>query len=385
MENWINISFRDPIVSRDGRPFGAGQGNRMRSAGWPLPSVVAGSLRSLIGKQAGGDFSEQRQRDLLPLGVVGGLPKCETDGTLYLPAPHDCVFNFENRRVLSSRPVDVQLGDGCDLPHESLRPVMLPQTDSPEEFEPGPVPSWWPSDRFAQWMLGKQVNFDEHFLQSPEVDQRTHASINPRNGAAVDGSLFSTTSLALAALPRYPGAANPGFHESHARMQLAVRVRGEGWCGQTASQLDALHPLGGERRLAHWKATQQLWSCPKEIAVGLADAKRIRMALATPAIFSDGWKPGWLNADLTGTPPGTEVKLQLVGVCIGRWQAVSGWSLAEPRGPKPVRRMVPAGGVYFFEAVSGRPGDLAGRWLEPISDDAKECRDGFGLATWGIW
>ena len=361
----------------------------MRSAGWPLPSVVAGSLRSLIGKQAGGDFSGQRQRDLLALGVAGGLPKSEQGGELYLPAPHDCVFNSKNRQVLASRPTDFQPGDGCDLPHGSLRPVMLSQADSAEEFKPGPTPAWWPSDRFAQWMLGKPVVFDRHFLQSPDGDQRTHVNINPRTGAAVEGALFSTTSLALAALPRYGVVDNPGFRESRARVQIALRVRADGWCGQTASQLDALHPLGGERRLAHWKATQQLWSCPKEIAEGLAGAKRIRMALATPAIFSDGWKPGWLDADLAGTPPGTDVRLKLVGVCIPRWKAVSGWSLAEPRGPKPVRRMVPAGGIYFFEVVSGNAQVLSQHWLEPVSDREngreQECLDGFGLAAWGIW
>ena len=113
------------------------------------------------------------------------------------------------------------------------------------------------------------------------------------------------------------------------------------------------------------------------------------MVLATPAIFKDGWKPGWLSDDLVGTPPGANVRLWLVGASIRRWRAVSGWSLADlpgqPRGAKPVKRMVPAGGVYFFEKVDGQASALAERWLEAVSDDEQDRRDGFGLATWGVW
>lgn len=101
--------------------------------------------------------------------------------------------------------------------------------------------------------------------------------------------------------------------------------------------------------------------------------------LTTPAVFRGGWKPGWLSNELVGTPPGGTVVLRLVGLSIQRWRAVSGWSLANlpgrPRGPKPVRRLVPEGGVYFFETVDGKASDLAGHWLESVSDDEQDRRD----------
>jgi len=114
------------------------------------------------------------------------------------------------------------------------------------------------------------------------------------------------------------------------------------------------------------------------------------MVLATPAVFSrDGWKPAWLNEQLIGSPPGSDVTLQMVGVSIPHWRAVSGWSMADlpnqPRGPKPVKRMVPACGVYFFDVIEGPAGSLSRLWLEAISDDEQDRRDGFGLAVWGIW
>jgi CRISPR-associated protein Cmr3 len=114
------------------------------------------------------------------------------------------------------------------------------------------------------------------------------------------------------------------------------------------------------------------------------------MMLATPALFGGGWKPGWLDDNLEGTPPGAGVKLRLAGVSMDRWRAVSGFGLEDGTlGPKPVRRMAPAGSVYFFEYISGDRTTLAaGGWLTPVSDlaaDGQDRRDGFGLALWGVW
>jgi CRISPR-associated protein Cmr3 len=164
------------------------------------------------------------------------------------------------------------------------------------------------------------------------------------------------------------------------------------WCAHAVENLDAIHPFGGERRLAHWKAAEGTyagWGCPAELRSALAGYTRIRMTLATPAIFGEGWKPAWLGADLIGAPPGSRTRLRLIGATIKRWQAVSGWSLAnlpgQPRGPKPIRRIVPAGGTYFFETVDAGESDLADHWLEPVSDHPQDRRDGFGLAVWGVW
>jgi hypothetical protein len=46
----LQLTAHDPIIARDGRPFGMGQGNRMRGLSWPLPSVVAGSFRTALVK-----------------------------------------------------------------------------------------------------------------------------------------------------------------------------------------------------------------------------------------------------------------------------------------------------------------------------------------------
>jgi CRISPR-associated protein Cmr3 len=396
----LQIIPRDPIVARDGRPFGAAGGNRMRSLDWLLPSVLAGSLRTTLGKAAKRDFSAHNIEALLRVEIAGPLPRA--DGQLYLPAPEDCVVP-PNGRILRALPQQSSDGGGCDWPLPGLLPVGLPPSAAQEDFKPKEAPAWWPADRYAAWLAGEEVAFDEHFLGAAEKEERTHVKINPAAGAAEESQLFTTAALALSHLLRYrtdpKAAAAPG--ESGAEpvrtfvpITLCARIRANGWCGEAMATLDALHPLGGERRLVHWQARQEAdpWRCPENIRNALAkpETRQVRMVLATPAIFKDGWKPGWLDASGEGSPPGAEhLTLRLRGVSIARWRAVSGWSLAklpsQPPGPKPVRRMVPAGGAYFFEAVQGEASALAERWLEPVSDDAQDRRDGFGLAAWGVW
>ncbi len=382
----VDLTCRDPIVSRDGRPFGAGQGNRMRSLGWLLPSVVAGSLRTVIGKESGKGFSDQTAQELLEVSVAGVFPVA--DQQLYLPAPQDCVVHPEQGPLMVT-PQEVDDG-GCDWPGQRLKPVMLSKDQAPEDFKPKDAPPWWPLDRYGNWLTGKMIWFDKNFLQVPYKDERTHVSLDADTGAADEGSLFTTVALPLMYLARYGEEHQTAFGDRYAEITLAVKVTASGWCGETVSRLNTLHPLGGERRLVGWKAGgTNLWICPESVAEALAGSKRVQMVLATPAIFESGWKPGWLNGDLTGTPPGAGVVLKLVGVSIKRWQAVSGWSLAnlpnQQPGPKPVKRMVPAGGVYFFEVKSGQAASLTTRWLEPVSDGEQDRRDGFGLAAWGTW
>jgi CRISPR-associated protein Cmr3 len=46
--------------------------------------------------------------------------------------------------------------------------------------------------------------------------------------------------------------------------------------------------------------------------------------------------------------------------------------------------MVPAGAVYWFEVIAGQE-HLPELWLQPISDDKQDRKDGYGLTLPGIW
>lgn len=227
-----------------------------------------------------------------------------------------------------------------------------------------------------------EANAASGFWSGPEKDARTHAAIDTETGKAKDGLLFQTVGLDLT----LRGVAEP--------IALALRVENQGQWTDALSTLDALHPMGGERRLARWCAdTSPDWTCPDTVKRKLAATRHVRMMLATPAYFGGGWRPGWLDQQtLIGTVPGAAtVRLKLVSACTGRWLGHSGWSIEKGRfGEKPIYRLVPAGSVYFFELHDGNNAhDLANVWLRPVGEnpdnDTKLSLDGFGLALWGVW
>ncbi len=399
MTTFLRISGRDPLVARDGRPFGAGQGNRMRSSVWLYPSVVAGSFRTMLAKEANRRFDAATQDELLKIEVAGVLPLAGE--RLYLPAPNDCLLD-EKGKVFRARPAELREGEGADWPVEGLRPVLL---DAQDNFKPQPGPAFWHVCQYVNWLTCNDVDlanwltgqkFDgqsDDFLSTATEDLRDHVSLDPDTGAAEEGLLFTTTSIGSRALPRQqrpPGPAKPigkPRRECFAEIELTARVENvPDWGRQALSNLSVWHPLGGERRLAHWGTHSEggAWKCPEDVTNALGKMNQITMTLATPAIFHDGWKPGWLGENLQGLPVTGGPRLTLVGVCIQRWRAVSGWSY-KTGGPKAIRRVVPAGGVYFFKSNSNDNSVLASHWLRSVSDGEQERRDGFGLAVWGTW
>jgi CRISPR-associated protein Cmr3 len=396
MSTILQLTPHDPLIARDGRPFGAGQGNRMRGLPWPLPSVVAGSFRTALVKATPGlDFSGDMPERLLKIAVAGVFPVHA--GQLYLAAPNDCAWDDKTEKVHRVQPIQLQAGEGVDFPDaaQGIMPVRLTAEQATEDFKAKNPPEWWPLSKYQEWLTSSAKQypsdwFSPEFLSSPRQAMRDHVALDAGRGAAAEGNIFATANLHVTHLPRFgtkPDDKKLKFGERFTQVELSVRVEA-GESGLGVSNLSLWHPLGGERRLVHWQQCQRAvtgWECPHAIRDALAKTTQVRLILATPAIFAGGWKPGWLNEQLEGTPPGCAVKLKLVGVSNGRWKAVSGWSLAPPRGPKAIRRMVPAGSVYFFTCEPGAAATLADLWLKPISDDDQARRDGFGLALWGTW
>jgi len=390
MNALLELTPHDPLIARDGRPFGVGQGNRMRGLPWPLPSVVAGSFRTALVKSLEGlDFTADiPQRLLTEVAVAGVFPT--HNGRFYLPAPLDGVWHKETKILFRATPQDIASDDGTDLP-DNLQPVMLTAQQAADDFKAATPPTWWPLEKYTEWLTNPTVEyppdwFNSNFLGSAIRTPRDHVALDAHRDAAAESLIFTSDNLHLNHLPRLsqsPEDRSVPFRERFAEVTLSAQIT-----VATDSRL-ALpshwaiwHPLGGERRLVHWQTCQQPihgWQCPEAIHRALANTTHVRLILATPAIFRQGWRPDLANAPLQ------EFGLQLVAVCTGRWKAISGWSLAPPRGPKPIRRMVPAGSVYFFQCEKGVAGNLSNLWLRSSSYHPQDQRDGFGLALWGIW
>lgn len=380
----IIIAPRDPIIARDGRPFAALPGAQARSLPWPLPATIAGMVRTTIGQAATPPFDwnqggPARAKRIAVQGPLMLVRWPESDGwQVYIAAPRDALIVRADRgdAVMCARRPDTAVPPGAGY---NLAPGLVPLTVD-EAGKPEGGYNYWPLEAAARWLAAADPQpqpAPPHCLGDLPHETRVHVVVDERTGTARSGTLFSTQALAFCDAPR---ATAP------ARALLCRVSTDEDW------RLDAerFTTLGGERRLVELRPVRDRdpWPpCPETLHAAFRGRQRLRLALATPAIFAHGWKPGWLADGLEGSPPGIAgLRLRLISAVVSRQETVSGWDM-ETKKPKPARHMAPAGSVYFFEVVGGalESGHLASLWLGSISDTAQDRADGFGLALPGIW
>ncbi len=368
---WI-IEPRDPLIVRDGRPFGPTPGARAATLPFPLPSTMAGGVRTQSGldNKTGIFTLEPEEARQIPIQGPLLIDLKDNDPEWYAPAPADAL-------LLAAEP-----GDSAQALRKWLAP--LPQTSGETNLPPGlrlvgmrsydprkPLkepPRFWHWRAFDQWLLAPgddAVHPEALGIDGPVEEARIHVKINIQTGIAEEGALFQTRGLVFEAWNR--------------RLALAVR--------SSKQPAFSVGPLGGERRIAAWRTVEQDFPVlPSNVKKTIVSQKRCRLILLTPAIFgSEKEGPAYTpNVLLKG---GDGVQPHLEAAAVRRYQVVSGWDLEKKR-PKPTRRLTPAGSVFFLrlegdDAAIGRW--VENHWMTNISDAEQDQLDGFGLAVLGVW
>ena len=377
----------DPIISRDARKFVAG--SPMHSLNWLSQSVIAGAVRTKLWKASEDPDSNETLNILRKIKVRGSFPILKEK--IYFPRPLDIVKSSED--IYQIKPVPMPENSGANMPLEGLQPAM--PINIKNDFKPEKLNLFWSRNLMLKWLehggslrnpcapceggeghevergLFSEENFifnENETLAAPSFDERIHVCIDPLTGTSKTGNLFSTTGLDFIRKDE----------KTFTNEQISIDIN------NNELQEEFIVPLGGERRLAKFTRCQEdeaLWSCPiSELG------KNLRIIMATPGIFDNGWLPGWISKEnLIGKFPNTNATVKLISAIVDRWQPVSGWGYTRGHtGPKPMRRAVPSGSVYFFEILEGEinPADI---WLNSICDKEQDINDGFGLVLVGKW
>jgi len=215
------------------------------------------------------------------------------------------------------------------------------------------------------------VGFSEIGIAGLTPESRVHVRIDAQTGTASEGFLFQTSSLEFYALP--PDEQQKPLSKLR-QYALAVETN--------ANLAPGVDFLGGERRVVHWThSNEALPACPDETRKAIVRQKHCRLLLATPAIFAQGHLPKWICQNIRG------LKVAIVAAAVPRYQAVSGWD-AQKGTQKASRRLTPAGSVYFLSLEGDEPAIrkfIDTMWMNTVSDDEQDRRDGFGLALLGVW
>ncbi|GAA6756802.1 type III-B CRISPR module-associated protein Cmr3 [Thermus thalpophilus] len=353
------IEPRDPLIVRDGRPFTNSPGARARSLPFPLPQTLAGAYRTRRGLEEGLAFPKDALK-VRGWGIRGPLLAEEAGGEwqLLVPRPLDALRLGE--RVYPLRPLAVPEDAGCNLP-QSLVPVGLESPSLKEK--PASLPAFWYWGNFLEWLVkDAPEGFAPQGHGGPVAEVRTHVSL-AASGTAKEGALFQTSGLEFSC------------QEGRTLRRLALAL----W-PEDGKDLEGVFPLGGERRLAYWHpGGPSLPPLPEAVLEGLLRHRAARVVLLTPGFFRKAYLPegkAFFGAEV-------------VAAVVGRPVVVSGFDLAEG-WPKPTRRAVPAGSVYFVRLPEawgeGEVRAFAERvWMQNLSEEEQDRKDGYGLAVLGVW
>jgi len=430
----ICTTSRETLVFRDGKPFGSAGNLTGGRIPWPMPSTIAGMVRSKIGFSRGEDYFDRGdwakyQKNIAELRQlsVHSLPVHRPfDGNgnweLLFPAPADAaVFpSGEQLKIecFSFRPGWSDASDRCaDVWINWLLP-RPPRLDKPAARRP----AFWHKSYFFDWLkeqAPQAMLFPSHLgVDHAKYDTRIHTAINADSGSADESRLFDAPGIRL------------GLKNGAGLAELGIAVFVEG-ARKTDVLTGPVH-LGGERRVAYNDDFLKSFPCMSDIhglEAALGTSKFLRLILLSPGFFDGGWVPKWLlpesdpaaqvpHAVVRGLPsswlmrmprllqrvflkpcsanptpwvtvPGTRCRVRLRTAFVPGWIPVSGWDY-EKRSQKPMRKLVPAGSVYVIEiGEQSQSGTVAqALWGKSLCVDGSEAhnqdaRDGFGVVIVG--
>lgn len=374
-----------PVLARDGRPFTADPGALAESLAWPLPSTLAGAMRTFVGNANGFKWSEddaERVKQIAvksPFMVVRAL---NHDWQFYLPTPADAVC-YENEQGVKclmrlSPWTDAPSDAGCNIP-EGLLPLKITA-----DVKPIQKVDYWSWSSTALWLTMKEHGFPEDSLPHLPIETRVNVSIDSSSGTSADGMLFSIASRCFSDVALELKVPNKKILQ----MAMYLHINAEALKIPTPSFI----PFGGERRVSALLPAEGL-AFPDSATIidSLVGNKHLKLQLLTPALFDTGWKPGWLTTEMINGKEEllgnilSKIKVKLISVAIPRRGAVSGWDMVTNK-PKAARSLVPAGSVYFFETEGAlTEEEIKSLWLTSISDLTQDQLDGYGLVIPGIW
>lgn len=376
-----------PLVFGNGKPFDAQ--SEASDIIFPLPSSGAGLIRSqylqqnklsLTQAQHHLKLSDADHQQLLNIEHIGPfLVEILADGgyNIFTAKPADALYllNKESGKVelirLSPQKMDENMG--CDLP-AGLLPVMM---NSPIKGKPQSGAMFWRLEDSFAWQNGADCTYEEitqRGITSLPIDVRTHVAIDDDTLSSEEGRLFQSIAYDLDA---------------------TRKENFEGWNDRSYGFLllsdqeleDTLVKFGGEGRLSEMTKTE---SCPafsltEALMNKIQDSQGLKLTLLTPAIFAQGYLPGWIDQEtLKGILPHTNIEVQLRSCSMDRWIPISGWDMQQHR-PKAMRKAVASGAVYWFDVVQGDIKELQQLVLKSISDHERDQKDGFGLVNIAPW
>jgi len=320
----IKIDALDTLFFRDGKPFTMGEDTWANGVFPPYPSVIYGALRSAYFSHHLNELKKANNEDdpTRNLKIKGFYILADND--VYLPLPNDCVREKSSKddsvSVLTMHELK-NIKSSCPTQH------ALKSEEVVENVDGGLISK----NSFKEYLKCAKGSFYSILKVADRVlpEPKIGIGINGESGTSEEGKLYRVDMRRL---------------ENKRWKSLSLIIDFEG--------LDlpekGMMKLGGEGKAVSYKQFEPVYLSIDNFN---SDGNKFKLYLSTPAIFKEGWLPKWIDEQtLIGKYKGLELKL--LTASIGKPISIGGFDM-QKRKPKPMRKAVPAGSVYYFEIING--------------------------------
>lgn len=337
----ILLNPLDTLFFRDGKPFSMGYETWAKGMFPPLPSVLYGALRTayfsdaiveLKNANTGSDKTSELKIDFFSL---------YSDDKFYFPCPLDIVEKKEKNK---GKPEYAML-TLVKKPENYYSALNLPyvlQTASQVEEVSGLISHHSLND-YLQKNKTPEFLAKGYLKEEPKVGIAKNSSTNTSD----DGMMYRVGMNRLD---------NFGFAVGYSDMPLSQ---------------SGFMRLGGEGKAVSFLNSETFpdIKMPESLSENV-----FKIYLTTPAIFNNGWYPS--REKIGG--------MELIAAVVGKPVYIGGFDMKPKDGktarPKPMRRAVPAGSVYYYKA---KPEEFDFAKIHGASISDYNADQGFGIVYVG--
>lgn len=355
----IKIDALDTLFFRDGKPFTMGAETWANGMFPPSPSVIYGVLRSVYFSNRISDLYKANTTDDPTFGMRIKQICLQIGGSEYFPLPLDCAKKKGNKEntIVMLNAGELITSASCPV-QNILKPAGNNKVETAED---GCLDVRSLNEYLKKPYDGLPfIKLSEYVLTEPKIGIGREALTR----TAKEGMLYRV------GMRRLESEMKSGGHTEKCYVVVDfenLQIPDKG-----------ITKLGGEGRAAAYEHIETA-----KIDAPQLNGAAFKLYLSTPAIFSKGWLPEWIdNNTFEGTFNG--IRLKLVTTAIGRPVYIGGFDIKR-KEPKPMRRAVPAGSVYYFEVLENK-GNISitdAFHGKPISDDENDKKQGFGITFVG--
>jgi len=368
--NTLHLSALDTLFFKDGKPFSMGEETWANGVFPPFPSVFYGALRSIwfasnLNQLTNATNDRNKQSDTsLNLQIKGLLPTI--DNELFFPVPNDL---YGIKRGAPNEAHQLKCIAAPSVFISDYNYECLLQTHETTKADDLSGQALLCRHSFETWLANTSSSYSitrlsDVVLTEPKVGIGRH----PETRAAETGQLYRVAMRRLHSKIKEDGGKQFGFAVNYDSLKDSIRLPENG-----------ISRFGAEIKGIAYSIFTGNWN----IACPVPEGNDIfKIYLATPAVFEDGFFPlDWFTAN----------GLTLLAAAFGRVQHVGGFDMMENK-PKPMRKAVPAGTVYYVKAANSFTASLKNALhggsiynLAPEDDAIRKelMPQGFGLSYVG--